>query len=160
MFEFIFRMLAEGEVALPAKGMGAIPTQIAGRLPEDSIRLGAKVDSWRDQDVRRALLQLLIQKARVHVPGFPVRVDEDGSRPEVGHDVRAGRKREGGDQNLVPRADAQHQERQVEGCRPAGEGRCMGYLYDFAELPLEAEGLADPFHHLDFGRRHLPVLPD
>ncbi len=45
MFEFIFRMLAEGEVALPAKGMGAIPTQIAGRLPERSIRLGAKVDS-------------------------------------------------------------------------------------------------------------------
>jgi phytoene dehydrogenase-like protein len=44
MFEFIFRMLAEGEVALPAKGMGAIPTQIAGRLPERSIRLGAKVD--------------------------------------------------------------------------------------------------------------------
>jgi len=42
MFEFIFRMLAEGEVALPAKGMGAIPAQIAGRLPEGSIRLGAK----------------------------------------------------------------------------------------------------------------------
>ena len=46
MFEFIFRMLAEGEVALPAKGMGDdSQAQIAERLPEGSIRLGAKVDS-------------------------------------------------------------------------------------------------------------------
>ncbi len=44
MFEFIFRMLAEGDAALPANGMGAIPAQIAARLPEGSIRLEAKVD--------------------------------------------------------------------------------------------------------------------
>ncbi|MEK7753284.1 MAG: FAD-dependent oxidoreductase, partial [Acidobacteriota bacterium] len=45
MFEFIFRMLAEGEVAVPAKGMGAIPAQIAGRLPEGSIWRQAKAAS-------------------------------------------------------------------------------------------------------------------
>lgn len=52
MFEFIFRMLAEGEVALPAKGMGAIPAQIARRLPEGSIRHEAKVGSVKPGLVR------------------------------------------------------------------------------------------------------------
>jgi phytoene dehydrogenase-like protein len=45
MFEFAFKMLAEGDTALPEKGMGAIPEQLAASLPEDSIRLGAKVQS-------------------------------------------------------------------------------------------------------------------
>ncbi len=43
MFEFIFKMLSEGDAALPAKGMGEIPLQLAGRLPEDSIRLQSPV---------------------------------------------------------------------------------------------------------------------
>lgn len=45
MFEFIFRMLAEGDVALPATGIGAIPEQLAARLPEGSIRLEARAES-------------------------------------------------------------------------------------------------------------------
>jgi len=52
MFEFIFRMLAEGEVALPAKGMGAIPAQIARRLPEGSIWHEAKAGSVKPGLVR------------------------------------------------------------------------------------------------------------
>lgn len=42
-FRFVFRMFSLGESTLPAEGMEAIPKQIAARLPEDSIRLGAKV---------------------------------------------------------------------------------------------------------------------
>jgi phytoene dehydrogenase-like protein len=44
MFEFVFRMLAEGDAALPAEGIGAIPAQLAAALPPGSIRTGAPVD--------------------------------------------------------------------------------------------------------------------
>ncbi len=43
MFEFVFRVLAQGDAALPAGGIGAIPTQLAGSLPAGSIRTGAPV---------------------------------------------------------------------------------------------------------------------
>ena len=43
MFEFVFRMLAEGDTALPAGGIGAIPAQLAEALPEGSIRTDSPV---------------------------------------------------------------------------------------------------------------------
>jgi phytoene dehydrogenase-like protein len=45
MFDFTFRMFAEGDAALPAGGMGAIPEQLSGRLTPGSVRLGARVES-------------------------------------------------------------------------------------------------------------------
>ncbi len=45
MFEFVFRMLAEGESAIPARGMGAIAEQIANRLVSGSIQLSTRVAS-------------------------------------------------------------------------------------------------------------------
>lgn len=44
-FRFVFRMFAEGGAALPAAGMGAIPTQIATALPAGSMTLNAAVES-------------------------------------------------------------------------------------------------------------------
>jgi phytoene dehydrogenase-like protein len=43
MFEFVFRMLSEGDNALPARGMVAIPEQLAEGLPGGTIRFGAPV---------------------------------------------------------------------------------------------------------------------
>lgn len=43
-FEYVFRMFAEGEAALPANGMQAIPEQLAEALPADSIVFNRKVD--------------------------------------------------------------------------------------------------------------------
>ncbi len=43
MFDIIFRMLADGDSAVPAAGMQAIPQQLADRLPADSIHLGTPV---------------------------------------------------------------------------------------------------------------------
>ena len=43
MFEFVFRMFARGEAALPANGMQAIPEQLAETLPKDAITLNATV---------------------------------------------------------------------------------------------------------------------
>jgi phytoene dehydrogenase-like protein len=45
MFEFTFRMFAEGDAALPAGGMAAIPAQLAASLPPDAIRFNAPVAS-------------------------------------------------------------------------------------------------------------------
>lgn len=43
--EFLFRMLSEGDAVVPAAGMGAIPAQLAARLPPGTIRYGATVES-------------------------------------------------------------------------------------------------------------------
>ena len=43
MFDVMFRTMATGEAALPARGMGAIPAQLAATLPADAIRLGCRV---------------------------------------------------------------------------------------------------------------------
>ena len=42
VFEFTFRMFAEGDAALPAGGMQAIPEQIAAGLPGGSVRTGVR----------------------------------------------------------------------------------------------------------------------
>lgn len=38
VFRYIFRMFSEGHAALPSLGMGAIPRQLADRLPGDALR--------------------------------------------------------------------------------------------------------------------------
>jgi phytoene dehydrogenase-like protein len=42
MLEFVFAMFARGEAALPEAGMGAIPAQLASRLPAGTVRLLAR----------------------------------------------------------------------------------------------------------------------
>jgi len=51
MFEFIFKMLSEGDTAVPARGMGTIPAQIASHLPENSVRLNARVESLHENEL-------------------------------------------------------------------------------------------------------------
>jgi phytoene dehydrogenase-like protein len=43
MLEFVFRMFSLGEIAVPARGMGAIAQQLASRLPTETIRLQTRV---------------------------------------------------------------------------------------------------------------------
>jgi phytoene dehydrogenase-like protein len=43
MFEFVFKMFSEGDAVLPARGMQAIPESLAEGLPQESLRLGARV---------------------------------------------------------------------------------------------------------------------
>jgi phytoene dehydrogenase-like protein len=54
MFEFVYRMFALGDVALPARGMGAIPEQLAGGLPRDQVRLGRRATALGDGGVTMA----------------------------------------------------------------------------------------------------------
>lgn len=43
MFRFVMRMFAAGDIALPARGMGALMGAIAAPLPSGTVRLGARV---------------------------------------------------------------------------------------------------------------------
>ena len=45
LFAFVFKLFSEGEAALPAAGMQAIPRQLAEGLPEAAVRCGATVES-------------------------------------------------------------------------------------------------------------------
>lgn len=51
MFEFVVKMLSEGDAAVPARGMGAISAQIASHLPGDSIRLSAHAESLHENQL-------------------------------------------------------------------------------------------------------------
>lgn len=42
MLEFVFRMMAEGDTAIPARGMGELPRQLAAGLPAGTVRLGTE----------------------------------------------------------------------------------------------------------------------
>lgn len=45
MFQFVFKMMAEGQVAVPARGIEAIPQHIARGIPYDAMRYGIFVQS-------------------------------------------------------------------------------------------------------------------
>jgi phytoene dehydrogenase-like protein len=44
IFRYVFRMFSAGNIAIPRKGMGQIPLQIAGDLPDECIRLETRVE--------------------------------------------------------------------------------------------------------------------
>jgi len=50
-FELVFRMFALGDNAVPARGMGAIPEQLASRLPRERVRLLTRVETIQPGEV-------------------------------------------------------------------------------------------------------------
>ena len=52
MLEFVFRMFAEGDTAVPAAGMQAIPEQLAAALMPGTVRLNARVAAAESGAVR------------------------------------------------------------------------------------------------------------
>lgn len=54
MFEFLFKMFAEGQTVLPAGGMDRIPKQMHAHLSDDTVRLNATVESIDGQTVTLA----------------------------------------------------------------------------------------------------------
>jgi phytoene dehydrogenase-like protein len=51
MFEFVFKMLSEGDTVVPARGMGAIAAQLASHLPENAVRLNTQAESLHENEV-------------------------------------------------------------------------------------------------------------
>jgi phytoene dehydrogenase-like protein len=65
MLDFVFRMMAEGDVAIPSRGMGALPDQLAGRLAEGTLGLGARVTSVAPREVRLESGEILTARSVV-----------------------------------------------------------------------------------------------
>ena len=59
MMEFVFRMMAQGDVALPAGGMGMLSERLAAQLPEGTLRLDAPVARVRPRSVELVSGELL-----------------------------------------------------------------------------------------------------
>ncbi|MDA1061539.1 MAG: FAD-dependent oxidoreductase [Chloroflexi bacterium] len=56
-FEFVIRMFAKGDAAVPADGMQAIAHQLASRLPEGAVRTGVHVAAVEPGDPVRVTLE-------------------------------------------------------------------------------------------------------
>ena len=52
MLDFVMRMMAQGETVLPARGMGAIPRQLASALPAGTVSLDCRVAGLDGSGVR------------------------------------------------------------------------------------------------------------
>ncbi|MBP6349962.1 MAG: NAD(P)/FAD-dependent oxidoreductase [Candidatus Obscuribacter sp.] len=69
MFEFVFKMMSEGLVTVPRLGMGEISKQLAGKIPEQNLRLNCRVQSIEQQngnDSGDALKVLLADGSKLH----------------------------------------------------------------------------------------------
>jgi phytoene dehydrogenase-like protein len=71
MFEFVFKMLAEGDTAVPARGMGAIPAQLAEKLPAGAVRLNMPVEAVHENEVTLAGREKLRARAVVMATDGP-----------------------------------------------------------------------------------------
>lgn len=65
MLEYVFRMMASGDTVLPARGMGAIPAQLATRLKPSTLRLNTHVSSLTATSVTLATGETLPARAVV-----------------------------------------------------------------------------------------------
>jgi phytoene dehydrogenase-like protein len=87
LFRFVFRTLVEGGAAVPAAGMGAIPLQLASRLPTEAIRLDAAVEkvesgkvTLRDGDELSARAIVIATEGPEAARLLPTEVRDPGSR--------------------------------------------------------------------------------
>jgi phytoene dehydrogenase-like protein len=62
MMEFVFRMMAEGDVAVPARGMQEIPEQLAAGLHAGTLRLNTPVAALAPDGVRLVSGEILCAK--------------------------------------------------------------------------------------------------
>ena len=65
MYEFVLKMLSEGNAALPARGMGAIPAQLAEKFPAEAVRLNARVEELHENELKLAGGEILRARAIV-----------------------------------------------------------------------------------------------
>ena len=71
VFNYVMRMFAAGEAALPAGGMEQIPLQLADGLPRESVMTGVTVREIRDDGVRLDDGSVIPARAVVVATGLP-----------------------------------------------------------------------------------------
>jgi phytoene dehydrogenase-like protein len=65
MYEFVFKMMTEADTAVPARGMGAIPAQLAEKLPAGSVQLNTRVEGLHENELKLAWGETLRARAIV-----------------------------------------------------------------------------------------------
>jgi len=65
MFEFVLKMMSEGDTSLPGRGMAAIPVQLAEQFPADAVRLNARVEALHENELSLAGGETLRARATV-----------------------------------------------------------------------------------------------
>lgn len=54
MYEFVFKMMSEGDATVPSCGMGAIPAQLAEKFPADAVQLNTRVEELHENELKLA----------------------------------------------------------------------------------------------------------
>jgi glycine/D-amino acid oxidase-like deaminating enzyme len=83
-FEVILRMLAEGDAAVPAAGMGALPHAIARPLPEGSVRTSTPVERVAPTEVVTAGGETIRARSVVVATDGPAAARLTGALPDPG----------------------------------------------------------------------------
>jgi phytoene dehydrogenase-like protein len=65
MYEFVLKMISEGDAALPSRGMGGIPAQLAEEFPSGAVRLNARVEELHENELKLSGGELLRARAIV-----------------------------------------------------------------------------------------------
>ncbi|MGB7497288.1 MAG: NAD(P)/FAD-dependent oxidoreductase [Candidatus Acidiferrum sp.] len=65
MYEFVFKMMSEGDATVPSRGMGAIPAQLAEKIPAGAVRLNTQVEELHENELKLAGGEVLRARAIV-----------------------------------------------------------------------------------------------
>ncbi|HTC42002.1 MAG TPA: NAD(P)/FAD-dependent oxidoreductase [Candidatus Acidoferrales bacterium] len=65
MYEFVFKMMSEGDAAVPSHGMVAIPAQLAEKLPAAAVQLNTRVEELHENELKLAGGEVLRARAIV-----------------------------------------------------------------------------------------------
>ncbi|MCI0408947.1 MAG: FAD-dependent oxidoreductase, partial [Acidobacteria bacterium] len=85
MLEFVIRMMANGNISIPASGMGAIPAHLAAHLPDGSIRTGTKVVEVAAGGITTETGERIVAPAVVVATEGDVAADLTGRFPTPGY---------------------------------------------------------------------------
>jgi len=94
LFRYYLKKFALGQVIIPARGMGAIPDQLAARLPATSIRLDVQVTHVETSGARVAAA-VTNTGERIEADQFILATDERTSRDLLKHPVPPARPAQG-----------------------------------------------------------------
>jgi phytoene dehydrogenase-like protein len=72
MCEFVFRMFSQGDAAIPEKGMGAIPEQLAHQGPANTIRTDTSVESIDGHEVALSTGERITARTIIIATAAPV----------------------------------------------------------------------------------------
>ena len=88
MLYFVYRMLSEGDTVVPARGMGAIPAQLASALSPQQVRLNARVTGIHHHDGRATAL-MLEHGETLHARALVVATDIEQASAITGEPLRS-----------------------------------------------------------------------